>query len=52
MADGGQGFFKICMSIFPEDYLYDSDNGIDVDSDGQEVFDIPSNIIFFCFFPL
>jgi hypothetical protein len=21
MADGGQGFFKICMSVFPENYL-------------------------------
>ena len=43
MADGSQGFFKLCMSIFPEDYLSDSKNGIDVDSDGQEVVDIPSN---------
>ena len=26
MADGGKGFFKICMSIFPETYLQESDN--------------------------
>lgn len=25
MADGGQGFFKICLSVWSEDYLEDSD---------------------------
>lgn len=24
MADGGQGFFKVCMTIIPEDYLSES----------------------------
>lgn len=26
MADGGEGFFKICVSIIPQNYLSESDD--------------------------
>ena len=30
MADGGQGFFKICMTVLPENYSPELDRGLDV----------------------
>lgn len=32
MADGGQGFFKVCMTILPEYYVRDSNVSEDVTS--------------------
>ena len=34
MADGGQGFFKICFSILPENYL---ESELDSSSDDDDV---------------
>ena len=31
MADEGQGFFKICTTILPENYSSELDNGSDND---------------------
>jgi hypothetical protein len=39
MADGGQGFFKICMTVLPENYSPELDRGVDgteLDSESEE----------------
>lgn len=40
MADGGQGFFKICLTIFPEKYSPELDCNID-DSDQETGYNSP-----------
>lgn len=37
MADGGQGFFKICLTILPENYSAELDSGVDSDYDAAEI---------------